>query len=214
MRSPHSTGTAGDDPSLPRPDLTEPGASLAAATAAAIRDAKRAGSFAPTFRLPDAHHQDVSLIDLIAAGPVVVSFYRGIWCSFCERALERLAAIDGDVHALGGQQVAIGPAPVDDAQRQRLLKLGLPVLADRDLKVAASYGLTVSIPAELREFYLQSGYVPPRKGGGDGWRIPIPATYLIGRTGRIILAAIDTDYRQRLQSADLLAALACLKAMR
>jgi peroxiredoxin len=187
---------------------------MAAATSAAIRDAKRAGAFAPTFRLPDIHNQIVSLIDLMASGPVVVSFYRGIWCSFCDLALERLAAIDGDIRALGARQVAIGPAPTEEAQRQRLLELGLPVLTDRDLKVAASYGLTVSIPAELRGFYLQSGYVPPRKGGGDGWRIPIPATYLIGSNGRIILAAIDTDYRQRLHSAELLSALACLKSMR
>jgi peroxiredoxin len=173
----------------------------------AAMNAVRAGQFAPTFRLPDIHGGNLALIDLIEQGPLVLNFFRGVWCDFCDAALETLAHLDGTIRDLGATQVAIGPAPGDDAQRLKLAAFPMPLLIDRGLRVASSYGLSVSLPEVLHEHYARIGYVPTRIGETGEWRIPVPATYIIDRGGRVVLAIIDADYRNRTQPGHLLSAL-------
>jgi len=191
----------------PHPDPAEgaPSEELLARASKAGRQAARAGHFAPTFRLQDLHGGTAALVDLIGQRPLVVSFHRGVWCGFCDTALEALGQVDGDIRALSATQVAIGPPPGNDDQRRRLLALPMPVLIDRGLHVAASYGLTFTLPDALKAAYIRAGYSPNAKG-----TVPIPATYVIDRGGRIALAAIDIDYRNRLDPAQVLSALRCL----
>lgn len=192
-------------------DLSGPeaqfGDEIVRATAKAAAKAVRAGQFAPTFRLENIHGGAARMIDLLEQGPLVVSFYRGVWCDFCDLALEGLAGIDGEIRKLGANQVAIGPAPADDSQMRRLQGFPMPVLIDPGLRVSASFGLTVPVPESQRERYLSLGYTPPNAG----WRIPIPATYVLDMTGKVMIAAIDTDYRKRLEPDQILATLRCLK---
>jgi len=83
----------------------------------------------------------------------------------------------------------------------------MPVLIDRGLKVTSSYGLAIVLPHELHEHYARIGYVPVNAGEPGKWMIPVPATYVIDRLGKVVLAAIDIDYRNRLDPTELLSAL-------
>ncbi len=151
----------------------------------AARQAVRAGQFAPTFRLRDLHGGNAAMVDLIGQRALVISFYRGVWCSFCDTVLEAMAGIDGQIQDLRATQVAIGPPPENEDQSRKLQALPMPVLVDHGLRVARAYGLAI--------------------------RVLVPATYVIDRGGRIVLASIDTDYRNRLDPAQVLSALRCLR---
>ncbi len=192
-------------------DLSEvkeqPGDEVLLATAKAAASAIQAGQSAPTFRLENIHGGSARMIDLLDQGPLVVSFYRGVWCDFCDLALEALAGIDGEIREFGANQVAIGPAPSNDGQMRRLRGFPMPVLTDPGLRVAASFGLTILLPESQRERYLSLGYKPPN----GGWRVPIPATYVVDISGKVMIAAIDSDYRKRLEPAQILSTLRCLQ---
>ena len=110
-------------------DAAAPDERILARTAVAAAQAVPAGHFAPTFRLPDLHGGSAALVDLIQQRSLVISFYRGIWCDFCDTALEALARIDGNIGALDARHVAIGPPPAGDAQRRRLEAFPMPVLS-------------------------------------------------------------------------------------
>jgi peroxiredoxin len=103
--------------------------------------------------------------------------------------------------------VVIGPSPFNHQQQARLDSFPMPILSDRGLWVSSTYGLTMELPEELREQYAKAGYVPPSAPRNDNWLVPIPATYLIDRTGHIVMATIDTDFRNRLHPIQLLSAL-------
>ena len=190
----------------------QPDAWLACARNAAAH-AVRAGDFAPTFRLPDVHGGNQALIDLIEQGPLVLSFYRGIWCDFCDAALKTLGGLDGKIRELGAMQIAIGPRPANDAERSRLQAHPMPLLVDRALKVTTAYGLAITLPDHLQERYARLGYAPAKTADGGEWKIPVPATYVIGRDGRVAMAMIDADYRTRIPSGHLLSALRGLRAL-
>lgn len=194
-----------------KPTDTAPGKEILARTAHAAKHAIRAGQFAPAFRLQDIHGNAINLIDLVAQQALVISFYRGIWCSFCDTALSALARIDNDIRALGARHIAIGPATTNDHQRHRLEALRIPVLIDPGLHISSAYGLTISVPAALHDFYAKAGYVPQQGLESSEWLIPIPATYVIDPKGRVVLSDIDTDYRNRFDPLQLLSALQSLQ---
>jgi peroxiredoxin len=188
-----------------------PSAELLVLTSEAAKHAVRAGQFAPTFRLQDLHGGTAALVDLIGERSLVVSFYRGVWCSFCGSALEAMAGINAEVQALGATHVAIGPVPGNEEQQRRLQALSMPVLVDRGLHVATSYGLTIVLPDALKAAYAEAGYTPPRAANHGKWTVPVPATYVVHRGGRIAMTLIDIDYRNRRDPAQVLSALRCLQ---
>ncbi len=190
---------------------TGPGAEILARSAEAAQHAIRAGDHAPSFRLEDLHGGSVALVDLIARGPLVISFYRGLWCDYCDGALEALGRIDAEIRAAGATQVAIGPPPGGDEQRRLLGALPMPSLVDRGLRVSSAYALTITLPDALRQYYAGLGYVPLTPPNRGRWLVPIPATYVVERSGRIAVAAIDIDYRSRLEPARLVSALRGLR---
>src|SRR5438128_9586341 len=79
----------------------------------------------------------------------------------------------------------------------------MPILIDLGLRVSSTNGLTIDLPGDLREQYAKAGYVLPNAADSGKWLVPIPATYLVDRTGRIAMAAIDTDYRHHLEPSQL-----------
>lgn len=180
-----------------------------AAASGAAASALRAGARAPMFTLADLAGRRIALEALLHAGPVVLHFFRGAWCSFGEESLATLSASYQDVLALGASAVAIAPPA-------RLVThaaaLPLPELKDIDMKVARDYGLAFDLPAGLRSRYEALGYVPPPTKKAATWLVPLPATYLLDRDGTVALAFIDVDYRKHFQSTSLLNALKALQA--
>lgn len=172
------------------------------------KDCLQVGETAPDFQLPDADGRLVSLDRALALGPVVLAFYRGGWCSFCNLALRALQRSLPEIEASGGGLIAISPQlnPGPGTTRDKL-GLGFPLLADRGNKVARLFGLTFRLPPELIELYRSAGINIAGINGMTEWELPLPATYVIGRDGNVTHAFIELDFTERAEPADIVAAL-------
>jgi peroxiredoxin len=180
-----------------------------AAAAGAVSGALRAGARVPAFELPDTRGNHISLDQLLGTGPVVLSFFRGAWCTFGEESLAQLAATFDRIVAAGAAAFAIAPSNQLSSSGK---SLPIPELIDVDMKVARSFGLAFELPPELRSRYLELGYVPPKTRKSDSFLVPIPATYLVDQEGMIVLAHIDADYRHHMGNEALVGALQALQA--
>ena len=180
-----------------------------AAASSAVSGALRAGSRVPAFELPDTRGNRVLLDQLLGAGPVVLNFFRGAWCTFGEESLAQLSTTYDRIVAAGAAAFAIAPP---SQLRSPGDSLPIPELVDVDMKVARSFGLAFELPAELRRRYLELGYVPPKTRKPDSFLVPIPATYLVDQEGVVVLAHIDADYRHHLDNEALVGALQALQA--
>jgi peroxiredoxin len=170
--------------------------------------APQPGEPMPPFVLPDETGHLVSLDDLIADGPVAVTFHRGHWCPYCRININALAQAHRNVSQKGGQIVAIMP---DRQQFSSELKtkgeLPFPILTDMDNGYALSLNLAIWIGDEMRKMMMERRQDVPAYQGNDGWMLPIPATFVVGQDGRIKARFVDPDYRKRMAIDDLLAAL-------
>jgi peroxiredoxin len=175
------------------------------------RRALKASDRAPDFRLPAARGGYVRLHDLLAKGPVVVSFYRGGWCPYCNLELRALQNALPEIKRLGAQLVAISPQTPDEslstAERN---ELAFAVLSDIGSVTAKAFGIAFELAEELRPIYARSGHALPDKNGDDSWVLPIPATFVVDRDGAIALAFVDVDYRNRLEPTEIVAVLQAL----
>jgi peroxiredoxin len=187
-------------------------ADLSLAASGMADRALKAGERAADFSLPDATGSMVSLGGLLKHGPVVVSFYRGGWCAYCNLELRALQAALPEIRSLGANLVAISPQqPNQSLSTREKNALAFPVLSDIDSNVARAFGIAFDVAEELRPIYARCGHALPDKNGTDGWVLPIPATYVVDRTGLVALAFVDIDYHHRLEPADIVAALRFMK---
>lgn len=170
--------------------------------------ALKAGAIVPDFSLPDQNGKAVTLKDLLSRGPVVISFYRGGWCPYCNLELRALQSKLGDIKAAGASLVAISPQTPDDSlDTQQKNALAFDVLSDANNDLARKFGLVFELPDGLAQVYLGMGLDLAKKNGTTKWELPVPATYVIDQTGKIRHAFIDTDYTQRLEPLEIIAAL-------
>ncbi len=168
--------------------------------------ALKAGHYAPDFAAPDAEGTPVRLSRALRDGAVILSFYRGDWCPYCNLELRAYAALADEMHGAGIRLIAVSPQDPDiSVQAAKADPYPFPVLSDSGSKIAKSFGIAFDLSDELRPLYARLGHALPDMNGSD-WILPIPATYVIAATGEIVLAFIDTDYRRRLDPADAIAA--------
>jgi peroxiredoxin len=167
------------------------------------------GDKLPEFLMTDSEGQLVDLASLLRRGPLVISFNRGPWCDYCGLELHALARAYPEIVAAGGEVVSIVP---ETARYARALKQsrGLPftVLTDLDLAYALSLGLVFWVGDKIKETYRQFGIDLERFQGNGGWLLPIPATLVIGKDGRVKARFVDPDFRHRLGIENILRALA------
>lgn len=175
--------------------------------------ALKAGDVAPEFELEDADGNTVRSRDLLADGPLVVSFYRGVWCPYCNIELKALEATRSEFEARGAQLVAISPQTAPNSRKsQRDNGLGFPILSDQDSKVAAAFGIRFSLPDDLIELYKGFGNDLPAINNDSSWVLPMPARYVIGTDGVIAYTEVNPDYTRRPDPSELLPVLDRLKA--
>ena len=173
--------------------------------------ALKAGDPGPDFRLSDARGGYMRLKDLLATGPVVISFYRGGWCPYCNLELRALQKALPEITRFGAKLVAVSPQTPDESlSTAEKNELAFSVLSDVGSATAKSFGIAYDLAEELRPVYTHFGHALPEKNGDESWVLPIPATYVIDRDGTITLAFVDVDYRNRLEPAEILAALQSL----
>lgn len=177
------------------------------ASGAACR-ALKAGDRAPSFSLEAQDGSAVSSADLLAHGPLVVSFYRGVWCPYCNMELQALEAARSDFEAAGASLVAISPQNrVNSRKSVRENTLGFPILSDAGNAVAAAFGLRFALPGYLVDLYKSLGNQLPAFNGDDSWTLPMPGRFVIGSDGLIVYAEVNPDYTRRPEPADMLPAI-------
>jgi len=177
--------------------------------------ALKAGDRAPHFTLPDSKGGIISLVGALRHGPVVLSFYRGGWCPYCNLELHALQAALPDFAALGATLIAISPQTPDESlSTAEKNALAFAVLSDTGSATTRAFGIAFNLAEALRPIYAQFGQALPDRNGDDSWVLPLPATYVIDRDGTIAFAYVDADYRNRLEPATITATLAALARRR
>ncbi len=170
------------------------------------------GDVAPDFTLTDAVGNQVVLADLLTEGPVVVTFYRGEWCPYCNLQLRALQAALPQITSAGATLVAISPQAPDHALTMtEKHELAFPVLSDVDQEVSESYKVRFDVTGELEDIQVNVFKSDPAQQNADGRRsLPVPSTFIIDRDGTVRFAAVNADWRVRVEPADVIAALKAL----
>jgi peroxiredoxin len=172
------------------------------------------GAKLPSFELPDATGAIVSSAKLLAEGPLVVVFYRGGWCPYCNIHLRALAKATPAFKAAGAANiVAIAPETPDKvATSAEAAGLAFPALSDVGQKFARSLGIVFELTAEVKAIYTQFGFsVGEINGSGDVWELPLAAAYIVAADGTVVSQFANADYTQRVEPSAILEALAALK---
>ncbi len=169
------------------------------------KSALKTGDRAPAVVLGNARGDTVDVGALLKNGPVIVSFYRGGWCPYCNFELRAFQQILPEIKAVGAALVAISPEKADDTlSTAEKNALSFEVLSDVGQKVGRAFGLVYDFSDELKSAYKEFGIDIPGKNGAEDWALPISATYVVDRDGTIIYAYTDADYRDRAEPADVL----------
>lgn len=166
------------------------------------------GEKAPNFTLRDALGNDVELYKELGKGPVVLTFYRGQWCPYCNLQLKAYQEILPEIHDLGAQLIAVNPQNPDNSLTMKeKAGLSFTVLSDVQGLVAEEYKLRFDIPAYIQEIYQKMGLNLSKHNAGGEWALPVPATMIIDQNAIVRSAFVDTDYTKRMESQDILDAL-------
>ena len=191
---------------LPPEKLAEIADNIAALTQTGIAEQSvKAGEQAPDFTLPDVFGNEVTLSDLLKQGPVVVTFYRGEWCPFCNLQLRAYQRILPQIVSLGATLVAISPQTPDHSlSTVETKELTFTVLSDVGNKVARAYRIVFTLAESIRPLYTAIGFDLPTFNSDVSWELPMPATFLVAQDGTVRLTFVAEDYTRRLEPADLL----------
>jgi peroxiredoxin len=191
-------------------DLLSPVEQLIAA--GAVERALKEGAQAPDFTLPDTLGNAVTLSHLLRQGPVVISFYRGAWCPYCNLELRAYQRVLPQLRELGASLVAISPQTPDHSlslvEKQQLT---FTVLSDVGNQVAREYGLVFTIEEAVRAAHRRIGANLPAFNGDGSWELPMAGTYLLDQSGTIRLAFVDPDFSRRLDPSVVIARIKELK---
>ncbi len=171
------------------------------------------GAKAPDFALADANGRTVRSADLLALGPVIVDFFRGRWCSYCVNELEAWRDLYPEIREQGA--LLIGIAPQTARQNDFMAgqhELPFPLLYDAKGEVAEQFRVAYTVPDYMQQHYRSILINIPYMNGEDSYRLPMPATYVLGQDGTVLFAQAFADFRVRPEPGEVLAALATEKA--
>ncbi len=174
--------------------------------------ALKAGNYVDDFTLTDPHGKPVRLQNLLEMGPVVISFYRGGWCPYCNIELRGLQRALPEIKALCASLVAVSPQlPDNSLSTEEKNNLAFPVLSDLGNVIARRFGIVYRLPDDFLDTYKAFNHGLADMNGEKGaTELPIPATYVLDRSGVIRLAFIDEEYTKRLDPQQILETLRSL----
>ncbi len=169
---------------------------------------RKAGDRFPDAMLPDHTGRPVRIAERLASGPLVINFYRGGWCPYCNLELRAYDGVLDLLRLAGGDLIAVSPEKPDNVS----ITIGkndlrFPVLSDTDGRLADALGIRFDMEDEIVALYRKFGHDLPTHNGDGRWSLPVPATYVVDRNGLIVLAHIDPDYRNRLDPQEAIAVL-------
>jgi peroxiredoxin len=167
--------------------------------------ALKQGDQAAQFELPDGDGMIWRSDELLRTGPLVIVFYRGRWCAYCNTQLAALQEIHSQIAAAGAALIAISPQTQKHSYMTRdMHKLRFPILSDQGNIVARKFGLVYRLSPELQSLYESIYTKLPGYNGDQSWELPLPATFVIKKDGIISYSRVDADWRQRPEPAEIL----------
>ncbi len=176
----------------------------------ALLDAKisnkalQSGDVLPDFELPDENQHTVHLNDVLQDKYLIVSFYRGGWCPYCNMELRALQQLSDEFKNLGADLVAISPETPDNSMTTSEKNgLKFKILSDIDNIYAKQLNLAFQMPGELREVYHSFGLHVDKHNGNTNYELPMPATYIVDHNKKIIHHFVPEDYTQRLDPEEI-----------
>jgi len=173
-----------------------------------LESALKEGDTMPSFELPDANGKMVKSGDLLAKGPLVIVFYRGAWCPFCNLYLHSLEAYRPEFESLGASLVAISGEPPDRSLSVvEKDSLTFTVLSDTSFLAARKFGIVYELPKVVEDVMLNFGLNMKEYYGTPKAELPLSATYVVDKEGQIIYSFLEADYKVRAEPADIIAAL-------
>ena len=181
----------------------------------AAGNALKVGANAPQFTLNDPEGNPVSSAELLAQGPLIVTFYRGVWCPYCNMDLQAIEAALPELQKRGAQLVAISPQTAPNSRRsKRENKISFPILSDPGNDVAGAFGLRFTLPDYLQELYKGIFKNDLALVNGDpSWTLPMPARFVIAQNETVLYAEVNPDYTRRPDPQELLPVLDRNQAM-
>jgi len=173
------------------------------------KNAIKIGEKAPNFELPNPLGKKIELVNLLSKGPVVITFYRGSWCPYCNLQLRALQDKLKDIHKLGATLVAISPEVPDSSMtKSEINTMEFTVLSDQDATVASEYGVAWEIPEFLLDHMrIDRNLDLETINNGNGRILPIPATFILGSDGIVNWNYVNVDYRTRSEPDEIIEAL-------
>lgn len=166
------------------------------------------GDIAPAFELQSSHGELISSAHLLEEGPLIVSFYRGVWCPYCNIELQALQATLPRFAELNANLVAISPQTMVNSRKSAdSNKVSFPILCDTQNRVADAFGLLFTLPDYLADLYRSAKIDLNVFNADPSWTLPMPARYVIGKGGVILYANVNPDYTIRPEPEAVLPAL-------
>lgn len=171
-------------------------------------NAVKSGDTLPSFELPNVNGDTIQSDELLNDGPLVISFYRGGWCPYCNMELRALQNILPQIKEAGAQLVAISPETPDNSlSTSEKNELSFEVLSDVDNTYAKELGLVFQMPEDLREVYHSFNLHVDQHNGNEDYELPMPATYVVDKDGKVIFDFVLEDYTYRLEPSEILKSL-------
>lgn len=167
-------------------------------------NAVQVGEVAPDFTLNDHGGFSISLSSLLSEGHVVLVWYRGGWCPYCNIYLRRLQEVMPEIIHQGARIIALAPEkPEKSLITRNKNQLNFTMLYDKNNTVAERYDVVFTLPADVAASYKQA-FDLAAYNGSDSYRLPLSATYIIDKEGMVRYAFLDADYRKRAEPADII----------
>lgn len=181
------------------------------ANSGVLENALNVGDKAPNFTLKNALKKEVSLYNELENGSVILTWYRGGWCPYCNITLHYLQEKLPEFQQAGATLIALTPElPDNSLSTSEKNNLEFNVLSDVGNTIGKEYGVVFTLTEEVANIY-EAGFGLSKKNGNDDNQLPLAATYVIDKNGIIQYAFLDADYRQRAEASDIIAALEKLK---
>ncbi|MFQ5354314.1 MAG: peroxiredoxin-like family protein [Thermodesulfobacteriota bacterium] len=175
--------------------------------------AKKAGETAPAFSLINTGGERISSEELLRKGPLVINFYRGSWCPYCNLELKTFEDSIEDIRTLGADLVSISRNLREKSEElTEENPFSFHILSDEGNAVARQFGLVFTLAEELRPIYKQFGIDLQEYDGNNSNELPMPATYVVERDGLIVHAFVDADYTKREEPGTILEVLKKIRA--
>ncbi len=158
----------------------------------------KAGDKAPMFTATDNNGKSFSLETALKKGDVVLMFYRGQWCPYCNKQMSQMNDSLSMITAKGATVVAISPEIQENVVKTiEKTKASFPVISDVKMKIMKDYQVNFNVPQATIDRYKNFGIDFNQVNGENGANLPVPATYVIGKDGKIKYVFFNPDYRKR-----------------